>query len=254
MPFYEREEKILNILTAGAVVSVEEIAEKLYISKPTVRRDLDKLSQKGLIYRTHGGAALIKTSADETIPFSLREQEQNSAKVIMANKAVHFIKDGYTVMLDGSTSAFAIVPMLSEFKNLIVLTSSAKASFVLGQMGIKNICTGGHMLHKSFSYIGEDAVRTVNSYNADVVFFSCRGVSADGYLTDNSVEENQLRRAMIKKSRKAVFLCDKSKFEKTYLNNLCHISEIDEIISNEKVPEAIEAIRNRCRTQKKQER
>lgn len=244
MPFYEREEKILSILTVNEITSVDNIAEKLFVSKPTVRRDLDKLAKKGLINRTHGGASLMKNSADEKIPFVLREQEQNHAKFIMAKKAVELIEDGYTIMLDGSTSAFAIVPLLSEFKNLIVITNSAKASFALGQMGIKNICTGGHMINKSFTYVGEDARRTINNYNADISFFSCRGLSDKGYLTDNSIEENQLRRMMMKKSHKSVFLCDKSKFEKTYLNNLCHISEIDEIICDEKVPEHILKLKN----------
>ena len=52
-----------------------------------------------------------------------------------------------------------------------MITNSAKASFVLGEMGIKNICTGGHMINKSFSYLGDDAIKTVNNYNADVMFF-----------------------------------------------------------------------------------
>lgn len=239
MPFYEREEKILSLLSVNEVTSVEDIASKLFISKPTVRRDLDKLAKKGLITRTHGGASLLKNAADEKIPFVLREQEQNNAKTIIAKKAVEFIEDGYTIMLDGSTSAFAIVPLLSEFKNLIIITNNAKASIALGQMGIKNICTGGHMINKSFTFVGEDAKRTIKNYNADVAFFSSRGLSANGYLSDNSIEENQVRRTMIKKSKKSVFLCDNSKFEKTYLNNLCHISEIDEIICNGKVPQYI---------------
>ncbi len=245
MPFYEREEKILGILSINDITSVDEIAEKLFVSKPTVRRDLNKLAKKGLVSRTHGGATLIKKSADEKIPYSLREHEQNNAKFIMAKKAVDFVKDGYTIMIDGSTSALAIVPLLSEFNNLIVITNSAKASLVLGQMGIKNICTGGHMINKSYSYTGEDAIRTVKNYNADIVFFSCRGLSGDGYLTDNSIEENQLRRAMIKKSYKSVFLCDKSKYEKTCLNNLCHISEIDEIISDGIISENILYLKNK---------
>ena len=163
----------------------------------------------------------------------------------MAQKAVNFIKDGYTIMIDGSTSAFALIPLLSDFKNLIVITNSAKASFALGQMGIKNISTGGHMINKSLSYVGEEALRTINSYNADIVFFSCRSLSENGYLTDNSIEENQLKRAMIKKSNKSVFLCDKSKFNKTCLNNLCHISEIDEIICDENIPEYIIKLKNK---------
>ena len=123
MPFYERKEKILGILSSNEITTVDEIAEKLFISKPTVRRDLEKLSKSGLVNRTHGGATLIKKYADDKIPFSLREQEQNTAKGIMAKKAVEYIEDGYTIMIDGSTSAFAVIPLLSEFKNIIVITN-----------------------------------------------------------------------------------------------------------------------------------
>ena len=239
MPFYEREDKILSILTVNEITTVDEIASKLFISKPTVRRDLNKLAKKGLVFRTHGGASLVKYAADEKIPFVLREQEQNGAKICMAKKALEYIKDGCTIMIDGSTSAFAIVPLLLEFKNLIVITNSAKAAFVLGQMGIKNICTGGHMINKSLTFVGDDAKHILKNYNADVAFFSCRGLTDDGYLTDNSVEENEIRKIMIEKSKKSVLLCDESKFEKTYLNNLCHISKVDGIISNVNIPENI---------------
>lgn len=246
MPFYEREERILGLLSANEVTSVEDIAAKLFISKPTVRRDLDKLVKKGVIVRTHGGARLLKNAADEKIPFVLRESEQNDAKVIMAKKAVEFIGDGDIIMLDGSTSAFALIPLLSELNNIIVITNNAKASFALGQSGIKNICTGGHMINKSFTYVGKEAERTVKSYNADVVVFSCRGLSEQGYLTDTSIEENLVRRAMLDNSKKSVFLCDESKIGRTCLHNICHISEIDEIICNGKLPDYLSNLKNGC--------
>ena len=62
------------------------------------------------------------------------------------------------------------------------------------------------MLMRSLSYVGDDAIRTLENYNADVVFFSCRGVSDDGLLTDPSIEENLIRRAMMKQSRLKIFL------------------------------------------------
>ena len=49
------------------------------------------------------------------------------------------------------------------------------------------------MINKSLSYVGYDAERTVANYNADVMFFSCRGISSEGWITDNSIEENNLR-------------------------------------------------------------
>ena len=236
MPFYERQEMILNALLESDHITTQELSAKLFVSVPTLRRDLIKLEQMGKIIRTHGGARLIKKSADEKIPFFLREKEQNDAKEIMAQKAVELVRDGDIIMLDGSTSAYTIIPYLTDFKNLIVITSSAKSSFLLGRMGINTICTGGKMITGSLSYIGENAENTVKQYNADIVFFSCRGLSMDGKLTDNSIEENRLRRIMLHHAKKRVFLCDSTKVGHTYLNNLCHLSEVDEIICEQVLP------------------
>ena len=245
MPFYEREEKILNALLEKESMTTRELSAKLYVSVPTLRRDLIKLEQMGRIIRTHGGAQLVKKAADEKIPFFLREQEQNGAKEIMAKRAAEFVRDGDIILLDGSTSAYAIIPHLASFQNLIVITSSAKSSFVLGRMGISNICTGGRMITRSLSYIGEDAERTVKQYNADIVFFSSRGLSMDGKLTDNSVEENSLRKVMLRHAKKRVFLCDSSKMGHTYLNNLCHLSDVDAIVCEKPVPAQLEAMLRR---------
>lgn len=245
MPFYEREEKLLGMLMQKDSFSVNELAAKLYISVPTVRRDLIKLEKKGLVQRTHGGVRLVRNPADAKIPFILREQEHDRAKTIMAQAAAKLISDNDTIMLDATTSAYHIIPHLADFKNLIVITSGAKASFALGQIGISHICTGGNMLNRSFSYVGNDACRTIANYNADILFFSCRGLSSDGYLSDNSAEENLVRRAMMRRAKKKILLCDSSKIGKIYLNNLCHISEIDGILCETELPESIKTIINK---------
>lgn len=239
MPFYEREEKILRLLFEKKTMDNNELAQKLYISTPTLRRDLEKLEQKGLIIRTHGKCSLNRKAADEKIPFYFREQEQNSAKVKIAKKAIDFIKDGDIIMLDGTTSSYHLVPLLSRFQDLIVITSGAKTSYTLGTMSIKNISTGGQMITKSLSYVGPEALHTIQRYNADVVFFSCRGLSDNGMLTDNSVEENDIRKEMIRHARKKIFLCDSSKIGHRYFSNLCHVSEIDAVICEETLPDKI---------------
>ncbi len=239
MPFYEREERILNALLEKETVRVQELADKLYISVPTLRRDLAKLESLGKVIRTHGGARLRKSPADKQIPIVLREQEQNSAKDIIGRKAASLVKDGDIIMLDASTSAYSVIPYLGELNDLIVITSSAKAAVLLGQMGIQTICTGGRMITHSFAFIGDDAAHTVRSYNADIAFFSCRGLSLDGRLTDKSIEENILRKAMMQQAKRNVLLCDSSKIGRTFLNTLCYVWEIDEIISEAPLPQEI---------------
>ena len=236
MPYYEREEQLMNIFLQRNTVTMDELAELMFVSKPTLRRDLIKLEQKGLILRSHGTASLVKTSPSALNPFSLREQEQNQAKASIAHKAVNYIKDGDTIMLDASTSAYHIVPLLADLRNILVITSSAKTAFLLGQMNIPNICSGGQMINCSFSYVGSDAIRTISQYNADVVFFSCLGLSATGMVTDKSIEENLVRKTMLQHSRRKILLCDSNNLGHSYLHNLCHVSEIDEVLCETALP------------------
>ena len=237
MPFYEREERMLEVLSERETMTVGEIAEALFISVPTVRRDLTKLEEKGLIVRTYGGASIKQRSADAQIPFILREREGGEAKSVIAKKAASLVRDGMTVMLDGSTSAYALIPHLAEFKDVIVIATSAKAAMLLGNMGVKTICTGGHMMDGSYAFVGYEAERALEGYNADIAFFSCRGLSDDGVLSDRSIEENDLRRVMLSRSSKNVLLLDSGKIGKVYLNRLCSLDAVDELIVECDTPE-----------------
>lgn len=145
-------------------------------------------------------------------------------------------------MLDATTSAYHLLPFLSGFRDLVVITSGAAASLTLGKAGIRNICTGGRMITESLSYVGKTAEETVRRFNADLCFFSCRGLSPDGFLTDSSVEENDLRRAMLAQSRHKVFLCDSSKLGVTCLHNLCRVSELDAVVCDTALPESITSL------------
>lgn len=231
MSLYNRENQYINLLAQGPA-TVKELSEKLFISEPTVRRDIILLQQKELITRNRGIVALKTHSPDQRIPLFIRQLEQNEEKKTIAIKAASKIKDGDVIMLDASTTAFYILPLLTSFKKILIITNGAKTALEAVSMGIRTICTGGEMTLESFSYIGPDAEATLGRYNADIAFFSCRGISDDGVATDNSIMENNMRRIMIKNSKESYILCDKSKFSKTYLNTLCKVEEISGLISD----------------------
>ena len=242
MPFSDREEKILDILRRQGSAGADEMARELYISRPTLRRDLIKLEQKGAVNRTHGGAKLTTRPADDTIPASLRMDEDSRAKNMIAAEAAKLVRDGDTVMLDGSTTALHLAAALREKHDVVVITSGARTALILGGMGINTICTGGQLIGSSESFIGGDALRTISCYNADVVFFSCRGLDDEGNLTDNSVGEDLVRLEMMKRSRKSVLLLDSGKIGRRCLHNLRHVSEIDHVVCDKPLPEDIRAL------------
>ena len=72
------------------------------------------------------------------------------------------------------------------------------------------------------------------------MFFSSQGLSHEGEITDVSEEETAIRRAMIRRAARQVFLCDSAKIGIERVNTLCRIDEISDTICDR--PERIDEI------------
>lgn len=229
MFFCERHEKIIEILKTRNTATVQYLAKELFVSLPTIRRDLTALEKQNRIRRTFGGAVLNNMLTDE-IPFEVRNTEDAECKELLAEKAKKLIKEEMVIFLDASSTVFRLVPHLKGFKNLTVITNSPKVNLALADIGIKSFSTGGILLEKSKAYVGNSAEGFIKNFNADLFFFSCRGLSDDGVLTDSSIDESNIRKVMLEHSAKSVFMCSSNKIGKKYLYNLTTLDRIDEFI------------------------
>ena len=228
----DREKQILEILLKEKKATVKQLAQALFISEPSIRRDLASLEKQNLVKRIHGGAVLEETALSKNkIPFLIREYEQSSAKILISQKAIELIKDNDVIFLDASTSCYYLIPFLASKRNLTVVTNGVKALSKLAEYDINTISTGGSLVNSCLALVGEEAYKTIETINADIAFFSCRGLSDDGFLTDIAPEENNIRKRMIRNSKKSYLLCATEKFGKKYFHNLCHKDDIDGIIS-----------------------
>ena len=225
----ERQAQILEILEQRKSISVTKLAELLYVSQPTVRRDLASLAQQGKVQRTHGGVVLRKAS-DTEIPLMFREDQNNAAKKAIAQKAEKLIRDGDVIFMDASSTASYLIPHLKKFRDLIVITNSPKTSIRLGEQQIKNYCTGGQLLMHSIAYVGSEAEKFIAGINADVFFFSSRGYTEDGLITDSSEQEAAVKKAMLQNADRSYYLCDSSKRGQKYAFNICTTKDITAII------------------------
>lgn len=234
----ERHNLIILELQKNPGITVREMARKLNYSEPTIRRDYTELERRGILTKYYGGAALNRSAgaADQEIPFVLRENERSKPKEKIGMLASRYVRDGMVIMLDGSTSAYHLVPYLSKFKDIIVITSGAKTAVALAELQVPVFCTGGRMRTNSFSYIGKEAEDAVRKYNADIVFFSCHGLSEDGRMSDPSVDECHLRQVMMQKARAKYLLCDSSKLNQTYFYDMGSVTQLDGIISDQPLP------------------
>ena len=229
MFYNKRYDAIVQILKENNAATVHFLSKKLFVSEPTIRRDLKKMELQGIIKRTFGGAVLSELLNKE-IPLSMREHENMNAKDYIAKEAVTFIRDGQVIFLDASSTVSRIVKYLSAFPNITIITNSPKISLRLAELRIKSFCTGGLLLENSIAYVGTYAENFIKNFNADIFFFSSRGISLNGIITDSSIEESDLRRTMLANSKKNIFLCTSDKIGKQFFYNLTDISKIDHII------------------------
>lgn len=92
----ERQNEIMEILKKNKFISINELAKRFYISTASIRRDLEKLEQQGLVKRTYGGVMLVEGVHAE-IPLVVREAEQKNAKMKIAQAAASLIRNQDTV-------------------------------------------------------------------------------------------------------------------------------------------------------------
>lgn len=226
----EREPLILKYLQKNGEASVEELCRATFVSEQTMRRDLAALNSAGKIIRTHGGAA-HRNALGENLPQSYREREHSHAKLEIGKKCLSLINDGDTVMIDGSSTAQALLSVISEKKSLVVVTNSAKAAMILDRANVRLFVTGGEIAANTYAYVGSYSENFLRSFNADVCFFSVRTLTDDGLLTDNAMAENAVRRVMLTRSKRSVLMLDSEKLGAPCMNTLCTIDQISCVVS-----------------------
>lgn len=230
-----KEKQIIDLLKEKNYMSVVSLAETLEISPSTIRRELTQLEKKGLVTRSHGGVKLSESN-NYTPNFSLRIHQNVLEKKIIDLKAIKLIKDGDVIFLDGSTSAYFMAEYLSEFPNLTVITNGIDTLSLLAHHNITAYSTGGYVSKENSSVlIGEQTLDFIKNIHANIAFFSCQALSKDGNIYDCYLQENYVRKQMMKNSDKTVFLCDSNKIDKISSYYLCNLNEVDTLITDKDV-------------------
>lgn len=225
----ERYEKVLSILQLRGSATVNYLVDALHVSAATVRRDLQALSDQGLVHHYYGGATIIQ-DASKALPIELRHQENHSAKQQIGQKALSLINDGDSLFIDASSTCLCMVGGLSRFKNLTVVTNSQWVLEALTDTSVTVYSTGGKLLRHSMAYTGPIAENCLKGLQFDKCFFSCQSISEDGDLSDGGEAENQIHRIVMNKKGMRVLLCDRQKFVRSSLFKLGHITALDYIV------------------------
>lgn len=227
----DRHQAILEILRQEKTISVDKLAKRLYVSQSTVRRDLNRLANAGLLYRSFGGAVLIEDINSE-IPLIVRDEKCSEEKATIANLASRLIEENDVIIVDSSSTAYKLLPYFDK-RVRAVITNGPKVSIYLAEKPfLKVYSTGGYLRDNSLSLVGQNAEKMVADFNCSKMFFSCTGIS-QSQISDLSEDEANLKKAMLRQSSTTVAMLDHTKFGLTSFSHICDLGDIDYVVTDE---------------------
>lgn len=243
----ERQNLIEQEIRKAGYVLVPDLSEELNCSEETIRRDLREMEAAGKLVRTHGGAYLVE-KYDKGYPIELRRSYLQHTKERMAEVAVREIQENDMIMLDSSTTCYAIAEaILAKQLNVTLITNSLAICdlFSTANTDISLIGIGGVFRRRTSSFADPNTVEALRHYYADKVFISCPKISAEYGLSDNHISEANVRRQMLKSGKTKILVVDHTKFEGTANHLFDGLDSVDLVITDQRVPESFEAFAGR---------
>ncbi|QQN74347.1 DeoR/GlpR family DNA-binding transcription regulator [Croceicoccus sp. YJ47] len=235
----EREEAILAALGRSGFVSYRDLEANLDASPATIRRDLSRMEEQGLLSRVHGGARATRSEGDSEVPtLSLRGTpfEKSIAQNLAAKRAIGkaaaaLCEAGEGVIIDGGSTTYHMCPHLSGL-GLQVLTNSLHiVNALLPQEGTTLLVPSGTIFREQNIILAPGGEDSMPRFHASKLFMGAASIGPQGIAQTDTVLVASQRR-FIKRAEKIVVLVDSHKFEASSGAIVCGLDEIDTVVSD----------------------
>lgn len=233
----DRHQQILERLKKAGSVNVVDLCAELNVSSVTIRKDLQVLEDKNMLYRTHGGATLSNPYIADR-PVNVKFGLQTEEKERIAAAAARLIVENDCVLVASGTTVQYFAKNIHADGHLTVLTSALNVALeLIHHPGIEVIQLGGIMRKTSSSVTGIYAEKALEDFSCSKLFLGVDGIDPEFGLTTSNMMEAQLNRKMIATAQKTIVLADSGKFGKRGFGKICGIEDIEQIITDSNVSE-----------------
>ena len=235
-----RLDKIVAYLKNHTLVTVEQLVDAVEASPATIRRDLIKLDEQGVISRSHGGVALRRFEPSQ--PTTNEKQLRSPAeKRAIARFAASMVQAGDAVVLDAGTTMLELAKCLTHLPLRVITVDLHIALFLSEFRQIEVTIVGGRIDDSSQSCIGEFCRKMLRSVYPDIAFMSCNSWSVEKGVTTPTEEKAGLKQEIIANAQRKILLADSSKYGAHSLFNVAPLSRFTDIITDGGLPLPVQA-------------
>ena len=233
-----RQSEILSLLEMEGACSIIDLAERFSVSDETVRRDVRQLEARGYVHKTHGGVRLPDNIFEA--PYRQRQTEQADAKQHIGSLAADFVKDGATIFIDGSTTAFWVARNLTHQRNVSIVTNGIEVARELyGRNNNRVYLAGGELSDNYLSTFGPAAIEFISRFTVDLAFIGVAAIHPEHGYCDAYLPEADLIRAILPRAAKRVIVADATKFGQSGLARVARFEDIDTLVTDMAPPKDI---------------
>lgn len=227
-----RHDQLLMLISERGYMNIDELASLLDVSTQTVRRDIRKLSEQGLITRHHGGAG--RASSVVNTAFEQREVSWTEEKKAIAEAVADYIPDGSTVFITIGTTVEQVARALLNHNHLRIITNSLRVAHILyNNPRFEVMVPGGTLRPHNSGIIGPSASAFVADFRADYLVTSVGAIENDGALLEFDVNEASVVKTMMAHSRYILLAADHTKYTASAAVEIGNVSQVTALFTDE---------------------
>lgn len=243
----ERLEIIIDEVQTNGIVKVAEISRRMGCSEVTIRNDIRKLDQQGVLKKTYGGA--VRKENGLSVEFIPGEFYLNSDKKYrIAKKAYEYIEDGESIIIDDSTTGYYLARYIKEHteKHVAVVTNSLLSGAELtSAKHVELFVLGGHVIGNPPASLDNITVSAMGQFHVNKAFVGVNGINLKVGLTSMGTPQMDVKREMIRMSGQTFVIADSSKFGSRNLFTVCPMDAVYKVITDTEIKkEYIQMARN----------
>lgn len=234
----ERQAEIAERVRQNGFQSVTDLALHFGVTTQTIRRDINELSDVGVLRRRHGGVEL--PAPTENIGFEERQTLNFAAKERIARVVESRIPDGASLAISIGTTPALTVRQLTRRRGLTIVTNNLVAAVnACALPDVEVHVPGGAVRPGSRDILGADAEAFFERFKVDIGLYGVGGVDANGELLDFNQHEVQVRETIRRNARRSFLVLDASKFGRAAHVRGGWISEADIVFCDREPPAPI---------------